>query len=69
MYNVQPSNEWNRLCESDGRPLHSKIQLVVGAHRFVLEIVTGVYDNGSPALIGWLAFLAIFHAIVVIVLL
>ena len=32
-----------------------------------LEIVTGVYDNGSPALMGWLAFPATLHAIVVIV--
>ena len=43
---------------------HQRIALM---HRFVLEIVTGVYDNGSPALISWLAFLTTFHAIVVIV--
>ena len=36
-------------------------------HRFVLEIITDVYDNVSPALMGWSAFLATLHAIVVIV--
>ena len=36
-------------------------------YRFVLKIITDVYDNGSPALMGCLAFLATFHAIVVIV--
>ena len=36
-------------------------------HRFVLEIITDVYDNVSPALMGWSAFLATLHAIVVII--